>query len=412
MNFEYFIAKRIIDSKAYKSSISTPIIKIGIVAIALGIIVMMIAIATGIGLQNKITDKIVAFNGHVIISNYDNNNSQESEKPININQDFYPNFNSVQGVKHIQGVATKGAVIRLEDNVEFVIVKGVGKDYNWSYFKDFLVEGKLPDYTKGINEDFLISKYLANRLQLKVGDKAVTYFTRKDLNKPPRLRNFKIVGIYDSGFKEFDQQFAIADLRHLQRLNKWEDNQVGNFEVFLNHYSELNTKTVEIFKAIPSTLNATSVKQKFSTVFEWISIFDKNTTGIIFIMILVAGINMITALLVLILERTKMIGILKALGNSSVSIRKIFVYNATYLILVGLFWGNLIGLGLLFAQKQFGFLRFPNPEQYYMSVIPVHISLNYIIALNIGTFILCLLMLLIPSYIITKISPVKAMRFE
>lgn len=381
-------------------------------AIALGIIVMMIAIGTGIGLQQKIRDKVVAFNGHIIINNYDTNNSQESENPISSKQDFYPEFKTVTGVTHIQAVATKGAVVRLEETVEYLVIKGVGADYNWQYFEEFLVEGKLPNYTKKRNEDLLVSQYFAERLQLKVGDKVNTYFIQDDLDKAPRSINYTIVGIYNSGFKEFDELYAIGDIRHIQRLNKWEADQIGHFEVFIDDFNALETKTQEIFKATPSVLNTTSVKQKFYSVFEWIGIFDKNIMGIIGIMIIVAGINMITALLVLILERTQMIGILKALGNSNVSIRKIFVYNATYLILVGLFWGNLIGLGLLLAQKYFGLLSFPNPEQYYMKIIPVYISLDYIIALNVGTFILCLLMLLIPSYIITKISPVKAMRFE
>ncbi|WP_034059949.1 ABC transporter permease [Lacinutrix jangbogonensis] len=412
MNFEYFIAKRIIDSKAYKSSISAPIIKIGIVAIALGIIVMMIAIATGMGLQQKIRDKVVAFNGHATISKYDTNNSQESENPISINQDFYPDFNSVEGVTHVQGVATRYAVLRQPDTFEFVVIKGVGGDYHWQYLQEFLVEGVLPDYTKKRNEDLLISQYFAKRLNLKVGDKVNAYFLSKDSNKLPRPLAYSIVGIYNSGFKEFDQQFVIGDLKHIQRLNKWEPDQIGNFEVFIDDFDALDAKAIEIFKNTPSTLNTVSVKKKFGTIFEWIGIFDKNIIGIIGIMILVAGINMVTALLVLILERTQMIGILKALGNSNNSIRKIFVYNATYLILVGLFWGNLIGLGLLYSQKQFGFLSFPNPEEYYMTTIPVYINLDYIILLNLGTFVLCLAMLLIPSYIITKISPVKAMRFE
>ncbi|APY00915.1 ABC transporter permease [Lacinutrix venerupis] len=412
MNLEYFIAKRIIDSKAYKSSISAPIIKIGIVAIALGIIVMMIAIATGIGLQQKIRDKVVAFNGHATIAKYDTNNSQESENPISINQDFYPNFNSVEGVKHIQGVATRHAVFRLEDTFESVVIKGVGADYDWQYLKEYLVEGELPDFSNKRNENLLISQYFANRLNLKIGDTVNAYFLRKDLNKAPRILPYKIVGIYNSGFKEFDQQFAIGDIKHIQRLNKWEPDQIGNFEVFIDNFNALDEKTKAIFQETPSTLNVVSVKQKFSLVFEWIGIFDKNIAGIIGIMILVAGINMITALLVLIMERTQMIGILKAMGSSSNSIRKIFVYNATYLIIIGLFWGNLIGLSLLYAQKYFGILKFPNPEQYYMTIIPVYISLDYILLLNLGTFVLCLAMLLIPSYIITKISPVKAIRFE
>ncbi|MGB6267879.1 MAG: ABC transporter permease, partial [Olleya sp.] len=183
MNFEFFIAKRIIDSKAYKSSISAPIIKIGIVAIALGIIVMMIAIATGIGLQQKIREKVIAFNGHSIIENYDNNNSQESVRPITTNQDFYPEFKSVPAVTHIQGTATKSGIIRLENDFEYIVVKGVGADYNWQYFKDFLVQGQLPDYTKDTNEDILLSSYLANRLQLKLNDRINTYFLREDTTK-------------------------------------------------------------------------------------------------------------------------------------------------------------------------------------------------------------------------------------
>lgn len=412
MNFEYFIAKRIIDSKAYKSSISAPIIKIGIVAIALGIIVMMIAIATGIGLQQKIRDKVVAFNGHATITNYDTNNSQESEKPISINQDFYPDFNSVSGIKHVQGVATRHAVFIQPDTFESVVIKGVGADYDWQYLQEFLVEGVLPDFSQKRNEDLLISQYFANRLNLKIGDKVTAYFLDKDATKLPRPLGYNVVGIYNSGFKDFDQQFAIGDIKHIQRLNKWEADQIGNFEVFIDDFDAIDQKTTAIFQETPSTLNVESVKQKFGMVFEWIGIFDKNIIGIIGIMIIVAGINMITALLVLILERTQMIGILKALGSSSNTVRKIFIYNATYLILKGLFWGNLIGLSLLFAQKYFGFLSFPNPEQYYMTTIPVYISLDYILLLNIGTFVLCLAMLLIPSYIITKISPVKAIRFE
>lgn len=411
MNFEFFIAKRIIDSKAYKSSISAPIIKIGIAAIAIGIIVMMIAIATGIGLQQKIRDKIVAFNGHATITNYDSNNSQESETPVSVNQDFYPKFNGVDGVSHIQGVATKSGVIRSEDNVQYVVVKGVGVDFDWTYFKDFLVEGSLPDYSKKRNEDVLISSHLANKMKLKVGDTLYTYFLKNDINKPPSIMPYKAVGIYNSGYKDFDKLFVIGDIRHIQRLNRWEKDEVGHFEVFIDDYDQLEAKGIEIYQNTPSILNSQTVTQKYVTVFEWINIFDKNIYGIIGIMILVAGINMITALLVLILERTQMIGILKALGTSNLSIRKVFLYNATYLIVIGLFWGNVIGLGLLFAQKYFGL--FPlNPEVYYVSSVPVYINVGYIIALNIGTFVLCLAMLLIPSYIISRISPVKAIRFD
>lgn len=410
MNLELFIAKRIIGSKAYKSSVSAPIIKIGIAAIAIGIIVMLIAIATGLGLQQKIRDKVVAFNGHIEITNFDTNASDESQVPISKDQDFYPEFNSVEGVTHIQAVATKFAVIRTETDFEGVVVKGVGADYKWDYFKEFLVEGRLPDFTGKRNEEILISSYLANRLGFNVGDKFQTLFG-ENLERPPRIINYEIVGIYNSGFQELDEKFCIADIRHIQRLNKWKADEIGSFEVFVDDFSELDEIVPQVYKESGSYLNARPVNKKYYTVFEWIKIFDSNTNIIIAIMIIVAGINMITTLLVLILERTNMIGVLKALGSSNWSIRKVFLYNASYLIGLGLIWGNLIGLGLLFAQKYFKL--FPlNPDTYYVSEAPVYISWDYILLLNIGTFIACLLMLMIPSIIISRISPVKAIRFD
>ncbi|OEJ98969.1 transmembrane permease [Flavivirga aquatica] len=411
MSYEFFLAKRIIGSKAYKSSISAPIIKIGIAAIAIGIVVMMIAIATGIGLQQKIRDKVVAFNGHVTISNYDSNNSHESVYPISKKQDFYPEFKSVTGVKHIQAIAAKFGVIRTETDFEGAYLKGVGGDYNWEYYQEFLVEGRLPDYTKKRNEEVLISEYLAKRLYFKVGDKFQMVFSKDDPEKLPNIITYNIVGVYNSGFQDFDAQYLIGDIRHIQRINKWKSDEIGSFEVFIDDYDELEQKGAEIHAEMPTLIDSNTITTKYPTIFDWIKIFDKNIYGIIAIMILVAGINMITALLVLILERTQMIGILKALGSNNWSIRKLFLYNASYLILLGLFWGNILGLGILLAQKYFKL--FPlDPTVYYVSEAPVFISLGYIVALNVGTLILCLLMLLVPSYIITKISPVKAIRFQ
>jgi len=411
LNFEYFIAKRIIGSKSYKSSVSAPIIKIGIAAIAIGIIVMLIAIATGTGMQQKIRDKAVAFNGHVTISNFDSNTSDESQVPISVNQEFYPEFKNIDGIKHVQAVATKFGVIRTETDFEGVVMKGVGADYSWKYFEEFLIEGKLPVYSDEMNSDVLISQYLSKRLGFKVGDSFQMYFMKEDPNQPPFIRKFDVVGIYNSGFQELDETYFIGDIKHVQRLNSWEADEIGNFEVFIENYDDLAAIAIQIYKSTPSTLNTTTVAEKYASIFEWIKIFDNNTNGIIAIMIFVAGINMITALLVLILERTQMVGLLKALGANNWSIRKVFLYNASYLILLGMFWGNLIGLGLLFAQQQFGL--FPlNPEVYYVTQAPVYLSVGYVVALNIGTFIVCMFMLLVPSYIISKVSPVEAMRFE
>ncbi len=411
MNFEFFIARRIIAAKDHKSSISAPIIKIAITAIALGLIMMLVSIATGVGLQKKIREKVSAFNGDIIITNFDTNFSNDSQIPISKQQDFYPTFKTIEGIKHVQVTASKGAVIRTETDFEGVVVKGVGEDYDWQYFEEFLIEGKLPDFSSDLNEDILISEYLANRLNLKLGEKITTFFLNDETSKSPRSRGFNIVGIYNSGFQQFDEQFIITDIRHIQRLNKWDENQIGAFEVFVEDFDNIDSIGNAVYNETGSTLDTQTIRNKYASIFEWLDLFDFNIVLIIGIMILVAGINMITALLVLILERTQMIGILKALGSSDWSVRKIFLYNAMYLIGIGLFWGNFIGLGLLLLQKYAGL--FPlNPDTYYVTEAPVYLSLEYILILNAGTFLLCLLMLLIPSFIIAKISPVKAIRFE
>lgn len=411
MNLEFFIAKRLISAKQYKSSISAPIIKIAIVAISIGVIMMLVAFATGIGLQQKIREKMSAFTGHITVSSYDNNNSKVSLMPVSTKQDFYPEFTSVEGIEHIQATAYIGGVVRTETDFEGIIVKGIGTDYDWKYFEEFLVEGELPDLSGRLNDQILMSSYTANRLGLEVGDKAVTYFLRDDSSKTPLIRAFVIKGIYNSGFQEFDELYMLADIRHVQRLNGWKDDEVGNFEIFLSDFSQLDAKGQEIYENTDSFLDTRTIKQQYYSIFEWLSLFDFNIALIIGIMILVAGINMITALLVLILERTQMIGIMKALGSSDWSIRKIFLYNAGYLIVLGLFWGNLIGLGLLFAQKYLKLIPL-NPETYYVTEAPVFIGWEYILGVNLGTLLLCMLMLLIPSYIITRISPVRAMKFD
>ncbi len=413
MNFEYFLAKRLIKGEANKISISAPIIKIAIAAITLGMVMMLIAIGTGIGLKYKIREKVAAFNGHIQISNYDNNASDVSVVPVSLEQEFYPEFTTIEGISHVQAVANKGGIIRTEDTFEGILAKGVGSDYNWSVFEEYIVDGKLPDYSGELNEQVLMSRLMANRLQLKTGDDFYAFFLKDgDVSKMPNQRRFTITGLYDSGFEEFDGLYLFTDIRHIQRMNKWEPNQIGNFEVFLNSFDDIDAKSKEIYGKTVSTLDTQTIVNKYYKIFEWINLFDFNIILIIGIVIIVSGFNMITALLVLILERTQMIGILKALGSANWSIRKIFLYSAAYLIGIGLLWGNIIGLGALWLQHKFKILKFPNPKEYYIDYIPIHIDFATVIFLNIGVLLLCLLMLLVPSYIITKITPVKAIKFE
>lgn len=372
---------------------------------------MIVSVATGIGLQQKIRDKVSAFNGHVIISNYDNNQSEVTLVPVSTNQDFYPKFTSVPGVSHIQAIASKAGIIRTETAFEGVILKGVGIDFQWDSIKEYIVSGKLPNYSKELNQEVLLSQLLANRLNLKVGDSFNTFFIKEDQDKLPNIRRFKIAGIFNSGFQDFDATYIIGDIRHIQRLNKWKPNQVGAFEVFANDFTNIESVGEQVYEKTSSTLDSKTIVEKYSYIFDWLKLFDLNIIVILGIMILVATINMVVALLVLILERTQMIGILKALGSNNWSVRKIFLYNAFYLIFKGLFWGNLIGVSMLFIQQYFGVVQL-NPENYYVNQAPVYINLGYILLLNLLTITVCFLVLLIPSYIITKISPVKAIRFD
>ena len=382
-------------------------------AVALGVIMMLVAIATGVGLKEKIREKVSVFNGHIQIYNFDNNQSDVSVVPVSLNQDFYPTFDSVEGISHIQAVATKAGIIRTAETFEGIIAKGVGPDYQWAQFSEYLVEGRLPDFSGELNEEVLISSYMAQRLELGVGDSFFTFFLRdEDPSKMPNQRKFVVVGIYDSGFEEFDSTYVFTDIRHIQRMNRWEADEVGNFEIFLENFDDIETKSAEIYGNTLSTLDTQTIMGKYYKIFEWIGLFDFNIAIIIGIMIIVGGINMITALLVLILERTQMIGILKALGSHNWRIRKIFLYNAAYLIGVGLFWGNLLGLGLIWIQDTYRLFKFPNPKEYYIDYIPVSIDVPTVVLLNIGVLFLCVLMLLLPSVIVTKITPVRAIKFE
>jgi lipoprotein-releasing system permease protein len=410
LNLEYFIAKRLIVSKSYKSSVSSPIIKIAIWAIALSIFMMIISVATGVGLQQKIREKIAAFNGHVVVSNFDDNQSQVTAEPFDSSTLPISQLKKNKYIAHVQPVITKGALIRTKTDVEGIIFKGVDASYQWKNLEEFLIAGKIPTYKEGDINEVLISQFLANRLKLKVGNSFSTFFM-KTQGKLPSVRKFKIAGIYNSGFQEFDSSYIIGNMQHLQRINKWQPNQFGAYEIFIDDFSKLDERSKEIYKTIPPTFNSVSISEKYFSIFEWLKLFDFNILVILIIMIAVATINMVVALLVLILERTQLIGMLKALGANNWSVRKIFLYNAAHLISRGLLWGNGIAILLLVIQKKFQIIKL-NPESYYVSSVPIDINFFYIFLLNLGTILICLLILLIPSYLITKISPIKALKFN
>ena len=410
MNYELFIAKRIVAGKEYKNSISSPIIKIAITAIALGITIMLVSVSIGSGFQKKIRDKMSGFKGHIQIINYDNNNSDISTVSIDKNQDFYPSFKNINGIKNVQIFANIAGIIRTENDFEGIVFKGVSTDYDFSFFKEYLIKGKLPNFSQDRNKEILISKTIANRLQLKVNDTIQTLFYAENSNTKFKTRKPIVVGIYDTGFEQFDKSIVIGDIREVQKINRWNENEIGGFEVLLDDFDSLREKGNQIYSTIGATLNSVTIVDNYPMIFEWFELIDNNVWFIIAIMILIAGINMITALLVLILERVQMVGVLKALGSTNWSIRKVFLYNASYLILKGLFWGNLVGILLILIQKFFKIISL-DPSTYYVTTVPVDLNLWMLLLLNIGTLILCFLMLIIPSYIITKIHPSKSIRF-
>lgn len=380
---------------------------IAILSISLGLAVMLLAVAVVTGFQDEIRNKVIGFGSHIQITNFDYNVSFEA-RPISKTQDFYPNLADIEGIRHIQIFATKPGIIKTDDEIHGVIFKGIGSDFNWDFFSDKLIRGNilsLSDTTR--TDDILISQYISKLLQLQVGDDIFLYF----IQQPPRVRRLKVAGVYETGLEELDRIFVIGDIAHVQRLNDWTSDQIGGFEVLLDNYRHMNRMHEIVQDHLPYTLYSRTIRDIYPQIFDWLALLDMNVYVIIFIMILVAGINMITTLLISVLEKTSLIGILKALGADNKAIRKVFLYHAGFLIARGLLLGNTIGLGLAWIQLRFGIIKL-SQESYFVDVVPIHFNPWYILGLNAGTFLICMLMLIIPSYVISRVSPVKAITFR
>lgn len=408
LNYELFLARGILSKD--KSNFSRPVIRISVISIALGLAVMLLSTAIVTGFKSAISNKVTGFGSHIQIVNFDLNKSYETA-PISINQPFYPSLSENDGIKHIQVFATKSGLIKTEDQIQGVVLKGIGTDYDWSFFEDKIVEGNILKIEKDKKTNgILISRKMSKKLKLKLDDEVRMYFIIEN-EIQPRGRKFTVEGIYETGLEEFDDIFVIGDLRHIRKLNKWDSDQVTGFEVFVDDFNKLDEMTGLVYNSIGYDLNAVSIKDLYPQIFDWLELQDMNVIIILILMIAVAGINMISTLLILILEKTNMIGILKALGTRNISIRKIFLYNAAYIIGKGLLWGNLLGISLAVIQQHFHIFTL-SQESYYVAYVPINLNIYYILLLNLGTLIACLLFLLFPSYIITRISPVKAIRFS
>ncbi len=407
MNIEYFIAKKLFIAKENNNSYTKPILRIAIFAVTLSVAVMLISLMIVNGFKNDISSKVIGFGSHIVITKFSNNQSYESE-PISTNQNFLSKISNDDYIKNINVFATKAGIIKTSEEIHGVVLKGVSDDYNWKFFKDNLVSGEVLHINDTIrSNDILVSNEIARLLKLNISDNLIMYF----MQDPTRVRKFNIKGIYSTEMVDFDKLFIIGDIKHIQSLNLWQDTLIGGFEITINDFNKLDKATEKIYNEIPYDLNARSIKERIPQIFNWLDLQDVNAMVILILMFIVGVINMITVLLILILERTQVIGILKALGATNWNIQKVFLFSTTNLIVKALFFGNLIALLFAFLQIKFSIISL-DPETYYMNSIPISLDIIHILLINFFTICLCYLILIIPSIIITKIAPIKAIRFK
>ena len=402
---------------------STPIVKIGITGIALGVAVMIITMAVVTGFQQQITQKIITFSSHLQISDYEQNKSDEPN-PITFESDFLQKISSTENVKHIQPFVTKNGILKTKTENEGIILKGVSANFDWSYLKPYITEGSALIFNKeSASTDIVVSNALATKLHIKLNQKLSVYFlTKKKLADTTmsgenyvdyefRSRVFIVKGIFNTGFSDFDKNLVFVDLKQIQNLNYWQPNQVAGYEVYLKDFDLLESTLERLNDVVGYDYTVASVKQIQGSIFSWLDMIDVNAIIIITLMVLVAAINMISALLILILERTNMVGVLKALGLANANVRHIFFYVSIQLLLKGLLIGNMIGVSFCWLQLQFKFATL-NPQTYYLDFVPINLSLTHIVLINVGTAITCILMMFFPTLILNKITPMKAIRFS
>ena len=409
MNFTWWFAKKIAFGKSNKNNLSTTIIRIGQIAVAIGIMVALITLSTGIGARKGIKQKLADFNGHITIKPYNSNQSFNSDS-VALNQAFYPEFKAVPEITHVQAIAVKGGIIRTQNNFSGIFLKGVGLDFDTLRFHNYIVKGKFPRFKKGkTSNDVLLSQKIANELELGVDSSFVTYFIQE--SGKPVYRRFRVSGIFSTDIKDFDDIYVIGDIQQVQRLNKWDENTVGGFELFTNDIENLDAITAKVNNNIGFQLYAQSATSSFSQINDWIAIFDTNIFVVLFIMMIVVVINMVMVLLILILERTHSIGLLKTLGATNWRIRMIFINYAVFIMIPGLVIGNSAGLILLLIQKYFKVIKLP-AENYYLSSAPVYLDFSQILILNVCAVIISATVLLLPSYLISRITPSQAMKIN
>ncbi len=417
MNLELFIARKIRSGGLTGKRLAGPVTRVATLGIILGMVVMILSLAIGFGFKKEIRQKIIGFGSHIQIMNYDYNQSYETN-PISPDSTLLKSLKNIPGIKHIQKFATKPGMIKTGNAIQGVVLKGVSTDFNWNFFTEIIVEGDALQLNDSVSsKEILISHKLAQMLHLSVGDDLRMYFLQK--NKiAPRGRKFVIKGIFDSNLPEFDKLYAIVDIKQVQRLNNWDKTQISGLEIQIDDFDNIEQRGEEVSSVATSFIDESGVMLRTRTIldlqpqiFGWLDLLDMNVLVILVLIMIVAGFNMVSGLLILILERTNMIGILKALGIQNSSLREVFLYLATFIVGRGLIWGNFIGVSFCLIQKYTGIIKL-DPENYYLETVPIQITFWHLLILNVATILLTTLMMLGPSYLASKISPVKAIRFD
>ena len=415
MNWKLFVAKRIYRSNEGGKEVSKPAIRIAMWGIAVGLAVMIIAVAVVVGFKNEVRGKVVGISSDITVTDLDSQNSYETN-PVSVNDSLMHVFRTTEGVKHVQRYSTKAGMIMTDDNFLGMVLKGVAEEYDWDFLRKHLQEGEIPAFTDtALSNRTLISRTIANKLHIQIGDKLYTYYVNGD---KVRARRLEVAGIYQTNFSMYDDLFLLTDLYTVNRLNNWEPEQVSGVELEIKDYTRkeeikelLRDKIDMKTDSYGSTYYVQSIEEMNPQIFAWLDLLDLNVWVILILMIGVAGFTMISGLLILILERTNMIGIYKALGADNWAIRKIFLSFSVFLIGRGMLWGNLIGVTFIVLQSQFHLFKL-DPATYYVDVVPVEFSLWLYLLLNVCTLIVSVGMLVGPSYLITRIHPAKSIRFE
>ena len=415
-NYSLFIAHKLLQQRSGK--LSGPVIRVATAAVALGVAVMILSLSVGLGFKQEVRDKIVGFGTHIQIVSFDYNRSYETN-PIPNDSLLCSKINSINGVKHIQPFIVKPGIIKTDEAIQGVALKGVDATFDWSFIESVMEEGSTIDFgtdsTSKASEAIVLSRTIANLLCLNVGEPVRMYFIQ---NNGIRARKFILTGIFNSHFPEFDEKMAFVDMRHLAKLNGWADGQISGYEVMLSDFDLMDNVTYDIATSTSTYvgpndtfLRVQSIKDLQPQIFGWLNLLDTNIFVILALVIAVAGLNMVSGLLILILENTNTIGLLKSMGCHNDNIRHIFLYMAAWIVGRGMIIGNLIGLTICLIQKNTGVISL-DPDSYYLDTVPILISPITLIALNIGTLLLTILLMLGPSYIISRISPAKSIRFN